>query len=462
MNDNTQLVSYITMRCHAPAERCTAVSYNMTELEGMIKTPFPDGFLNVFSLNGGGNVPATVPDLAAAIGNQAFAQAIANNAYTDDVMREMPPEVAQRVAEMSTGYMDASQNDNSELSVGAHIVIKRYTEGWEQKFAEGNMIFTAAKDTHGGQTCATPWLLNMFQSRRAAIKRARVNSVAASTLVPTGTGVTGNAFAVLAAAAVDPFYPRRKLIYDQSAATAGPTSHPMVVPTDAARRFEETFLEGTRSIMELTSDDANDFPWFGFGALAKFEPHGDGIDPVAAIIAPGIAETRICSQFGYPRYNDYCYYAARKWPRQGIFREASYCDIAARNDELLQIRGFSTNDMPHSISGADNQITHEDTWYIDRERRMAVTHMEVGEWDEENDTFKIRVRESVQDSLDNLSQVVYDAYLMPGKIYPMGQFKGRFAVKDTYEQQLAGSMSAEEYNALERIFLFNIRRYYHT
>jgi len=37
---------------------------------------------------------------------------------------------------------------------------------------------------------------------------------------------------------------------------------------------------------------------------------------------------------------------------------------------------------------------------------------------------------------------------------------GRFPVKDSYDAQLAGTMSLAEYNCLERITLYNIRRYY--
>ena len=428
----------------------------MTAVDNLIMRPLPDGFINAFSLAGGSAVLMNVADLAAAIGNTAFAQAINNNAYAADVMAEMPDAVANRYAEMSTGYMDASQNDNSELTVGADLIIKRYQEGWEQHFSEGMLIFTANKDTHGGQTCAVPPLLNIFQNRRAAIKRGRNQAGVASTLS------VGNErdFALLGSTYLDAFNRRRVAGIDPAIAGAGATASPLVTPTDALRRFEESYLEGTRAVMELTSDDANEFPWNCFGALCKFEPRGDGVDPIAAVAVPGIAESRVCSQFGYPKLNDFCFYMVRKWPRQGLFRDTAFCDSAERGSELLQIRGFSSGDMPHTISGADNTVELHDSYYIDKERVMKTTFMEVGEWDDETDTFRILVREGAQDALDAVPQVVYDAYLSGARIYPVGQYKNRFAVKDTYDQQLAGSMSMAEYNALERITVYNLRRHY--
>jgi len=392
----------------------------MSGIDNYINRPLPDGFINAFSLTGGVSTLMSVPDLAAAIGNTAFAQAINNTAYSDDVMSQMPPAVNQRYAEMSTGYMDASQNDNSELTVGADLIMKRYAEGWEKQFTEGMFIFTANKDTHGGQTCAVPPLLNLFQARRAAIKRGRNQPGVASTLIP---GEDRN-LVMLGRTYLDAFARRRLGGIDPAAAAAGVTSAPLVSPTDAMRRFEETFLEGTRAVMELTSDDANEFPWNGFGALCKFEPRPEGVDPIASVSVPGIAELRTCSSFGYPKLNDYCFFMCRKFPRQGLFRDAAFCDADQRGTDLLQVRGFSSNDMPHTISGPDNVVELHDSYYIDKERTMATTFMEVGEWDEETDTFKVLVREDAQESLNSVPQVTYDAYLSGARIFPVGQYKG--------------------------------------
>lgn len=394
----------------------------MSGMDRFIMRPLPDGFINAFSLTGGTTTLMSVADLAAAIGNTAFAQAINNTAYTEEAMSEMPPEVSERVAEMSTGFMDASQNDNSELTVGADLIMKRYEEGWEQHFTEGNFIFTANKDTHGGQTCAVPPLLNIFQNRRAAIKRARNQPGVASTLA------LGNErdLALLGTTYLDAFTGRRAVAgVDPAAVAAGPTSVPLVAPSDAMRRFQETFLEGTRAVMELTSDDANQFPWNGFGALCKFEPRGEGVDPIAAVAVPGIAESRVCSQFGYPKLNDFCFYMVRKFPRQGLFRDAAFCDADQRGVDLLQVRGFSSGDMPHTISGPDNTVELWDSYYVEKERTMSTVFQEVGEWDDEAGTFRVLVREGAQDALDNVPQVVYDAYLSGARIYPVGQYKGK-------------------------------------
>ena len=425
----------------------------MAGLRNYIEPRIPNGFLNVFALNtGGANTQLNVPDLANAIANNALSQAIHNNAYTEDVIAGFPPELQQRVAEMSDGYMDESQN-TSEMTVGAHLMMKRYHEGYEQQFTEGMYIFTAAQDSKAGQICAVPPLLNILQNQRAHM---RFLQRSASGVVATFGNVHNERdLTVLGETYVSRFFTR-----PATTSGAGPTNTQIVGRTDAARRQELDLTSGTRAVMELTADNANDFPWYGFGAMCKWEPGGEGVDPVTAISVPGIAESRVCSQFGYPRQNDYCFYLVRKWPRVGLFRDVAYCPAALRGQELLQVRGFSSNDMPHTISGPSNKVELNDTYYIDKERAMETTFFEVGEWDDDAGTYRVLRRESAQDALDNVPQVTYDAYLCGGRVYPVGQYKGRVAVKDSADQQLAGSMSIAEYNKLERIFIYNLRRHY--
>jgi len=428
----------------------------MTEIERLVERPTPPGFLDAYAFRMPGAARMNVSNLQATIAGNALSQAIKNNAYTDDVMRDMPPEVSRRVAEDSTGYMDDSAN-TSELTVGAHIMMKRWQEGYERQFSEGMYIFTAAKDSKAGQICAVPPVLNILQNTRSHIQSLQGQSGIVATLDKVHNEKN---LAMLGVTSVSQFYTR--MPPPPSVRGAGDTVAPMVGRTEAARRQEESLLTGTRSVMELTADNANDFPWFGFGAMCKLEPGAEGADPVTAIAVPGVAESRVCSQFGYPRLNDYLFYMVRKYPREGLFRDVAFCPAGLRGRDVLQVRGFSSNDMPHTVSGPSNRVELNDCYYLDRERTMTTTFMEVGDWDEEAETYRVLRRESAQDALDNIPQVTYDAYLSPGRIYPVGQYKNRVAVKDSYEQQLAGSMSIAEYNKLERIFVYNIRRWYKT
>jgi hypothetical protein len=433
----------------------------------MINRRWPQGFVNAFSLTGGTPQLINVESLANAIGTNALSQAINNNAYTDDITRYFPDEVAERVAQRAVGFKDDSVN-TSELVLGADIMMRCYPgDAFEKKFTEGMTIFTLGKDRQfgGGITCATPPVINILQNRRAAIQQMRAQTGIQATMTSTHAARTAADLALLGLATYAPQYQSFTPRTDRPDATGVP----VVARTDAARRYEESLLSGTQAVMSLTADNANEFDWNCFGALIKLEPGAEGAEPIGSIAVPGIAESRVCSQFGRPKANDYCFYLVRKWPREGLFQNAAYCGANAlggvsfaggRNSELLQVRGFSSNDCPHTISGPSNAVELSDTFYVDKEKQMATMFSEVGDWDPETDTFKVLVRDTAQDALDNVPQVTYDAFLSQGRIFSCGQYKGRFPVKDSVEQQLAGTMSVDEYNKLERITIYNLRRHY--
>jgi len=391
----------------------------MSGIGELAQSAMPRGLVGGLGLQMGASAFGDVRGMSAAIGNTAAAQHVGRAEHASSVARYLPSAIGAQMAQLGQTFKDASQN-TSELPVGTTLMVKRYPapDAFEQTFLEGTSLFVSTVDTEHGSTAASVPVLNILQQRRSQIVASQSRSAAAAAVARAGMSA-------------------------------------------AARRFDAQLHAGTTGVLQLAASDANDFAgkWNLLGEVLKREPGAAvGVDPVFSVTTPNIAETRVANLFGRPSANDRCYYLVKGFERVGEFATAGRALGFAADDELLQVRGFSSSQMPHTLSGPDRSAEDNDLFYVQKEREIAADYIEY-EWDDEADAPRVRnlaAQEGFQEVLANVGSVVYDAFLS-GKVYSVGHYKGRFPTRSSAEEQLRATMSTACYGALERVTLWNLR-----
>lgn len=378
----------------------------------------PRGLMSGLGLQVGPSQFGSVTGMSAAIGANAAGQHISSAEHASDVARYLPNAVAANMAQLGQGFKAASGNTR-EVSLGTTIMVKRYPtpDSFERTFLEGTSLFISTVDVEHGSTAASVPVINILQQRRSQISAAQSRSA-----------------------------------QQRAVSRAGMSAE--------ARRFDAQLHSGTAGVMQMTASDANDFSgkWNLLGEVMKRELGAPDVDPVFSVSTPNIGETRVANLFGRPSANDRCYYLVKEWERAGEFAVQGRALGFAGDDHLLQVRGFSSTQMPYTLSGPDRTSEENDLFYVQKEREIAADYVEY-EWDDEADEPRVRnlaAQEGFQEVLANVGSVTYDAF-MSGKVYSVGHYKGRFPTQSSVEEQLAATMNTACYASLERITLYNLR-----